>query len=81
VDSLLELTEVLPFDRAAAVQAGIIRATLAKTGKTIGPFDSLLAGHARSKGLTVVTANVREFSRVPGLQTEDWLDHPMKSGF
>jgi tRNA(fMet)-specific endonuclease VapC len=67
------LIEVLPFDRAAAEDAGRVRGYLAGLGTPIGPFDSLIVGHARSRGLIVVTNNTREFSRVPGLQVEDWL--------
>jgi tRNA(fMet)-specific endonuclease VapC len=72
VDSLLRLTRVLPFDRAAAREAGLVRAELAAAGMPIGPFDSLIAGHARSLALTVVTGNLAEFTRVTGLQAEDW---------
>jgi tRNA(fMet)-specific endonuclease VapC len=73
VEELLSLVEILPFDRAAAEDAGRVRGQLAARGQTIGPFDSLIAGHARSRGLIVVTNNIREFARVPGLQVEDWL--------
>jgi tRNA(fMet)-specific endonuclease VapC len=73
VETLLGLTEVLAFDRAAAAQAGQIRSHLAQIGTPIGPFDSLIAGHARSLGLVVVTVNVGEFQRVPGIQVENWL--------
>ncbi|GAA1724490.1 tRNA(fMet)-specific endonuclease VapC [Isoptericola hypogeus] len=72
-DELLSLVEVIPFDTPAAIQAGRIRAILADRGEPIGPYDVLLAGHARSLGMVVVTHNVREFSRVPGLEVEDWL--------
>lgn len=73
VDELLSLVEVLPFDTLAAMQAGRIRGILATRGEPIGPYDALLAGHARSLGLVMVTNNVREFARVPGLEVEDWL--------
>ncbi|KLN33697.1 plasmid maintenance protein [Cellulosimicrobium funkei] len=72
VDELLSLVDVLPFDGLAAMHAGRVRALLAARGTPIGP-DALLAGHARSLGLVMVTNNVREFSRVPGLEVEDWL--------
>lgn len=65
--------EVLPFDAAAAAHAGAIRADLERRGTPIGPYDALIAGHARSRGLTVVTGNLREFKRVDGLRSEDWL--------
>jgi tRNA(fMet)-specific endonuclease VapC len=49
-----------------------LRAELARSGNPIGPYDQLIAGHARSKGLILVTNNLREFNRVPGLRVEDW---------
>jgi tRNA(fMet)-specific endonuclease VapC len=64
---------VAEFDRRAAEEAGRVRAHLARQGTPIGPYDVLLAGHARALGLTMVTANVGEFGRVPGLETVDWL--------
>lgn len=64
---------VLPFDDAAAAHAGNIRATLERQGQPIGGYDVLIAGHARSRGLVVVTGNLREFTRVEGLRSEDWL--------
>lgn len=65
--------EVLPFDAAAAAHAADIRATLEKRGQGIGGYDVLIAGHARSRGLVVVTGNLREFRRVEGLRCENWL--------
>lgn len=73
VDELLSLVEVVPFETTAAMHAGRIRAVLAARGTPIGPYDALLAGHARSLGMVMVSHNVREFSRVPGLEIEDWL--------
>lgn len=66
--------EVLPFDETAADHAADIRATLERQGKMIGGYDVLIAGHARSRGLIVVTGNLDEFQRVDGLRCEDWLD-------
>ncbi len=63
---------VLPFDETAAQEAAEIRAVLERSGKIIGPYDLLIAGHARVLGLTLVTGNVAEFSRVPRLQIQDW---------
>ena len=63
---------VLPFDRQAAVHYGSIRATLESAGMPIGPLDLLIAAHARAQGMMVVTDNVREFERVPGLDVENW---------
>ena len=64
---------VLPFDSAAAAHAANIRADLERRGASIGAYDLLIAGHARSRGLIVVTGNLREFNRVEGLRSEDWL--------
>ena len=65
--------EVLPFDKEAAAHNGMIRSELAKAGKPIGPYDQMIAGHARSRGFIVVTNNLREFERVSGLRVEDWV--------
>jgi len=64
--------EVLEFDREDARQAGEIRADLAKAGTPIGSYDVLIAGQAKARGLTLITHNTEEFSRVQGLQIEDW---------
>ncbi len=64
--------EVLPFDQEAAGHAGEIRAKLERQGQSIGGYDVLIAGHARSHGLIVVTGNLGEFNRVEGLRCEDW---------
>lgn len=65
--------EVLAFDTAAADHAADIRAVLERAGQGIGGYDLLIAGHARSRGLIVVTGNLGEFGRVEGLRSEDWL--------
>jgi len=65
--------EVLPFSAAAAAHYGEIRATLERAGTPAGAYDMLIAGHARSEGLTVVTNNAREFDRMPGVRTENWV--------
>ncbi|MBE7213408.1 MAG: type II toxin-antitoxin system VapC family toxin [Gluconacetobacter diazotrophicus] len=64
---------VLPFDSDAATHAAEIRADLERRGQVIGGYDLMIAGHARSRGLVVVTGNLREFGRVEGLRCEDWL--------
>lgn len=64
--------EVLAFDKEDARQAGEIRAELARQGRPIGPYDVLIAGQAKARGLTLVTHNVAEFARVTGLTVEDW---------
>lgn len=63
---------VLPFDSDAAEEYGYIRAFLEKRSMQIGHLDTLIAAHAKAEGLTLVTNNIREFSRVPGLILEDW---------
>ena len=63
---------VLPFDAEDAAHAGDIRAYLESQGTPIGPFDYLIAAQARRRGATLVTANRREFARVPGLLVTDW---------
>ncbi len=63
---------ILDFDEEDAREAGYIRALLAKAGTPIGPYDVLIAAQARRRDATLVTANGREFSRVPGLKIEDW---------
>ncbi len=67
---------VLPFDEAAARDYGLIRADLESAGRLIGPNDLMIAAHARARGLTVVTHNHSEFSRVNGLRVENWLQQP-----
>jgi tRNA(fMet)-specific endonuclease VapC len=64
---------VLPYDEKSAWHYGQIRAALEKTGQTIGVNDLHIAAHARSNGLTLVTNNLREFERVPGLMLENWV--------
>jgi tRNA(fMet)-specific endonuclease VapC len=73
VEGLAARLEVLPFDAAAATHAGRIRADLARAGTPIGPYDQMIAGHARSLGLTLVSNNLREFERVQGLLMENWV--------
>ena len=64
---------VLDFNRPAADEAAQIRAVLAAAGNLIGPIDLLIAGHARSLRLELITSNLREFARVEGLHCEDWF--------
>ena len=64
--------DLLAFDAAAAEHAAEIRAALERTGDDIGHHDTLIAGHARSRSLIVVTGNLGEFGRVAGLRAEDW---------
>lgn len=62
----------LPFTHRAAAEYGRIRADLQRRGTPIGALDMLIAAHAKSEGLTLVTNNTREFNRVAGLSLEDW---------
>jgi len=72
LDKFLLPLEILPYDEAAARYYGKMRQHLESCGTPIGPMDLMIAAHALALGLTVVTNNVREFSRVPGLRVEDW---------
>ena len=73
IEGLTARMDVLPFDAAAATHAGRIRAELARAGTPIGPYDQMIAGHARGLGLTLVSNNLREFERVQGLLMENWV--------
>ena len=73
VEGFAARLDVLPFDGEAAAHYADIRADLERQGQTIGPYDLMIAGHARSRGLVVVTGNLQEFKRVAGLRAEDWL--------
>lgn len=74
VEGFAARLEVLPYDAQAAAHSGQLRAELARIGKPIGPYDQMIAGHARAQGLILVTNNLREFERVPGLRVEDWVN-------
>jgi len=65
-------TRVLPFDAAAARVYGRIRLALELAGTPVGPMDMLIAAIAIANNVILVTHNTREFSRIPGLQIEDW---------
>jgi tRNA(fMet)-specific endonuclease VapC len=73
VREFLENVEILTWTAPAAVEAGAVRAELAAEGRPIGAYDMLIAGHARSLNATLVTNNLQEFSRVSGLQLDDWV--------
>ena len=64
--------EVSPFDEEDAKAAGELRATLEAAGTPIRPYDLMIAAQALCTGATLITANVAEFGRVPGLQRQDW---------
>jgi len=71
-EKLLNTVCQLPFDSAAAAEAARIRGALEALGQAIGPYDTLLAGHAISAQLILVSDNTAEFSRVSGLTVENW---------
>ncbi len=72
LDHLLKYVVVADFTNNEAAEAALIRCELARSGKPIGPLDTLIAGHARALKATLVTHNTREFKRVAGLSVEDW---------
>jgi tRNA(fMet)-specific endonuclease VapC len=76
VEAILGSIQVLAFDVPADAEYGKIRVGLEAAGKPIGPNDLLIAAHAHALGAVLVTANTSEFSRVRGLQVENWLDQP-----
>lgn len=73
IDLILSASEILPLEAPADHHYADIRHHLKRQGIPIGPNDLLIAAHALANNLTVVTANVGEFSRVPGLKVENWL--------
>jgi tRNA(fMet)-specific endonuclease VapC len=72
IDALIEEIEPLDFDLRAAATYGRLRAQLEAGGTPIGPNDMLIAAHALSRRLTVVTDNTAEFGRVQGLKVDNW---------
>jgi len=73
IDLILSTLEILPLETPTDRQYAALRHHLTRQGTPIGPNDLLIAAHALASDLTVVTANVGEFSRVPGLKVENWL--------
>ncbi len=73
IDTFVLSVAVMPFDQAAADRFGPVASALAKRGEPIGTFDTLIAAHALSLGLTLVTNNAKHFQRVPGLKTANWV--------
>lgn len=65
--------EILPYDIDAANHTGQLRAELKKIGRPIGPYDEMIAGHARSQGLVVVTNNIKQFKHAAGVRLENWV--------
>lgn len=74
VEELMARVEIVSFDDAASTHYARIRNVLQSVGTPIGSVDLFIAAHARSLGLTLVTDNIREFSRVDGLKLENWLE-------
>ncbi len=74
VEGFAARLDVLKYDENAAAHTGQLRAELGRAGTPIGPYDQMIAGHARSLGLILVTNNRREFDRVSGLRVEDWIE-------
>jgi tRNA(fMet)-specific endonuclease VapC len=77
IEGLAARLETLPFDSHAAEHFGQLRAELYRVGRPIGPYDMMIAGHARAMGLILVTNNVREFEQVPGLRLENWVNEAL----
>jgi tRNA(fMet)-specific endonuclease VapC len=74
LEGMFARLDVLAFDTQAAAHFGQLRAELYSKGKPIGPYDMMIAGHARAMGLIMITNNLREFQRVPGLRVENWVN-------
>lgn len=72
LQQLLNYINLASFDEAAAIAAARIRAQLEIAGTPIGPIDVLIAGTALSLNATLITHNIREFSRIQNLELEDW---------
>lgn len=72
IENMAARLEIVSFDHQAAAHFGQLRAELYRQGKPIGPYDMMISGHARSLGLILVTNNLKEFDRVPGLRLENW---------
>lgn len=73
IEQMAARLEIAPFETLAAAHFGQLRAELYRIGKPIGPYDMMIAGHARSMGFILVTNNLKEFERVPGLRVENWV--------
>ncbi len=73
VHLVLSAMEILPLESPADHHYASLRQHLTEQGTPIGPNDLLIAAHALARDLTIITANIREFERVPGLKVENWL--------
>lgn len=74
VSEFLRDVDTVPFSSADALEAGRLLATLEKNGTPIGPADTLIAGHALSLGLTLISNNTRHFVHVPDLKLDNWYE-------
>jgi tRNA(fMet)-specific endonuclease VapC len=74
LEPFLAPLEIVDYDFKAAQHYGVVRANLEETGTPIGAYDLMIAAHARSLGLVLVTNNEREFQRIPDLIVENWID-------
>ena len=73
MEAILSAIEIIPFEEPTDRQYAILRSNLEKSGTLIGPNDMLIAAQAIAYGLTLVTANIREFEQVQGIAVENWL--------
>ncbi len=73
IDAFTANVAVMPFDESCAAHFGVIASELAKRGSPIGEYDALIAAHAVALELTLVTNNVKHFSRVAGLRVKNWF--------
>ena len=74
IETAASLYDIMPLDHAVLSPYARIRVALEQAGTPIGPLETLISAHALALDLTLVTDNVREFSRVPDLRVENWLD-------
>ena len=74
MDEISRPLNLINLDYSSAIEAAAIRAQIEKKGLPIGPYDLLIAGLARSRGLTLVTNNTKEFERVVDLYLENWVE-------
>jgi tRNA(fMet)-specific endonuclease VapC len=73
IEGLAARLDIVPFNDQAATHFGQVRAEFYGIGKPIGPYDMMIAGHARALALILVTNSMKEFQRVPGLRLENWV--------
>lgn len=73
IDAFTAVISILPFDEACTIEFGRIASDLRRRGTPIGDLDTMIAAHAMALDLTLVTNNVKHFTRVEGLRVENWL--------